>query len=175
MTVLHSTAAEDGADGSSRQRKILLGGCLDHQRARRERKIDAQFSCEIHYPQQHSLASFQLGGEIRDHEIKVDQNIQAAFAKIVKADVEICFVGERMIGDQLLDLGHQRLDFRARGVVGDLNEKALAAHCAKGEVLDRRIDDGVVGIEISELSKVRIRVLRKPTSSTVPSVPDTRT
>jgi hypothetical protein len=55
-----SAAAEDRAECFSWMAHIRVRRGLDHQSSGRERKIDAQFSCEIHYPQQHSLAGFQL-------------------------------------------------------------------------------------------------------------------
>jgi hypothetical protein len=77
-------------------------------------------------------------------DVKINQNIKTAFAKIVETDVEIGFVRHRMIGDQLFDARHQLLEFLTRGVVCDLDQKALAAHRTNAEVFDRPINHGVV-------------------------------
>ena len=55
-----------------------------------------------------------------------------------------------MIGDQLFDSRYQLLKFFTKGVGYDLDQKALAAHPAKAEVFDRRINHGLFGIDISE-------------------------
>jgi hypothetical protein len=60
-------------------------------------------------------------------------------------------------------------------VVSDLDQKALAAHHAKAEVFDRRINHGVVRDRYQRVIRCTILVLRKPTPSTVPSPPDTLT
>ena len=76
--------------------------------------------------------------------VEHNKNIQTAVGEIIETHLEISFVRQRMVGDQLFDAASKRLQFLTRRVVGDLYKEALATRGTKAEVFDRRIDDRVV-------------------------------
>ena len=73
------------------------------QRARREREFDVKLLRQVDELQQQRLAFLEFGGSVGDDKVEDDEDVEAAFAKVVEADADGRLISRRVLLDQLLE------------------------------------------------------------------------